>query len=102
MLYERWQRIARDHQPEIALTDLQTDRRWAFAELAAAADGRTSGSGEVVFPQGNGAGFIFDVLRAWRSEAVVCPLEGEQALSPLASPPGGVAHLRTTSATTGG
>jgi acyl-coenzyme A synthetase/AMP-(fatty) acid ligase len=101
MLYERWQRIARDHQHEIALTDLQTDRQWTFAELAAATDGRTSGSGEVAFPQGNGAGFIFDVLRAWRSDAVVCPLEAGQILSPVTPPPGGVAHLKTTSATTG-
>src|SRR6266511_1992348 len=101
MLYERWQRIARDHQHEIALTDLHTDRRWTFAELAAAIDGRTSGSGEVAFPQGNGAGFIFDVLRAWRADAIVCPLEAGQVLSPVAPLPRGVAHLKTTSATTG-
>jgi len=100
MLYERWQRIARDHQHQIALTDLTSDRRWTFAELAAATNQKSSSSGEVRFPQGNGAEFIFEVLRAWCSAAVVCPLEIGQVPSAVKRPQKGIAHLKTTSATT--
>ena len=101
MLYERWQRIARDNQNLIALTDFSTDRRWTFAELAATADSISPDATPIQFPQGAGAGFILDVLKAWRSGAVVCPLESGQSVPVIAHPPEGIVHLKTTSATTG-
>src|SRR5688572_25947710 len=101
MLYERWQRIARDNQNLTALTDFGTDRRWTFAELAAAADSISPDSAPIQFPQGAEAGFILDVLKAWRSGAVVCPLESGQSAPALAHPPEGIIHLKTTSATSG-
>jgi acyl-CoA synthetase (AMP-forming)/AMP-acid ligase II len=101
MLYERWQRIAREQSREIALIDLSTDRRWTFAELAAEADGKHTTASEVQFPQGNGADFVVAVLAAWRAGAVVCPLESGQTMPPMAELPAEIAHLKTTSATTG-
>jgi len=101
MLYERWQRIARDNQNLTALTDFSTDRRWTFAELAATADSISPNAAPVQFPQGAGAGFILDVLKAWRSGAVVCPLESSQSVPVIAHLPEGIVHLKTTSATTG-
>lgn len=101
MLYERWQCIARDNQNLTALTDFSTDRRWTFAELAATADSIPPNAAPVQFPQGAGAGFILDVLKAWRSGAVVCPLESGQSVPVFAHPPEGIVHLKTTSATTG-
>ena len=55
----------------------------------------------VVYPQGHAAEFIFAVLRAWRANAVVCPLEPDQAPPPVPLPPAPCVHLKTTSATTG-
>jgi long-chain acyl-CoA synthetase len=101
MLYERWQRVARDRSHQIALTDLHTDRRWTFAELAATTDCKSIGAGAVRFPQGAGAEFIFEVLHAWRSEVAVCPLEMGQGFPAVTPPPKAIAHLKTTSATTG-
>ena len=52
-------------------------------------------------PTGAGAAFLFDVLRAWRSHVPLCPLEKGQAPPAIAALPAGIAHLKTTSATTG-
>src|SRR5208283_3420348 len=46
--------------------------------------------------------FLFAVLQAWRSNAVVCPMEAGQTTAPSVSlPPARCIHLKTTSATTG-
>ena len=37
MLYERWQKVVRERQNEIALRDLASGRCWTFLELAAEA-----------------------------------------------------------------
>lgn len=104
MLYDRWQRVAREHSHEIALIDLGSDQRWTFAQLAAAAgrsDSREAGVAAVQFPQGAGAGFIFEVLKAWRAGVVVCPLEVGQAAPEVERPDPAIVHLKVTSATTG-
>jgi acyl-coenzyme A synthetase/AMP-(fatty) acid ligase len=101
MLYPRWQRVAREHAGRIALIDLGAHRRWTFAELAAAADQPDGKPARRRFPQGHGADFIFDVLRAWRGGAVVCPLEPGQAVPSLPDLPAEIVHFKTTSATTG-
>jgi acyl-CoA synthetase (AMP-forming)/AMP-acid ligase II len=102
MLYERWQQIARAGQDQIALTDLTTGRRWTFCELASAAEAGAGSQGPVAFPRGVSAEFIFTVLRAWRANQVVCPLEPDQAAPVLAGDlPARLVHLKTTSATTG-
>jgi acyl-CoA synthetase (AMP-forming)/AMP-acid ligase II len=84
------------------LTDVALGQRWTFRELASAGDRAGPGDGgPVAFPRGVSAQFILEVLRAWRSGQVVCPLEPEQAPPILPGGlPAGIAHLKTTSATT--
>src|SRR5512147_2451840 len=101
MLYQRWQRIAREHAARFALAELGSNRRWTFAELDKAASQQAGGPAGIRFPQGGGADFIFDVLRAWHDAAVVCPLESGQAAPSFPNPPEQIVHLKTTSATTG-
>ncbi|MBI3851303.1 MAG: long-chain fatty acid--CoA ligase [Verrucomicrobia bacterium] len=113
MLYERWRQIAQKHSNELALHDTTSNRRWTFTQLAAEAERWSSSfslSGgtlkrelqpSVQFPQGNTAEFILAVLRAWRENKIICPLDLDQSAPSLASPPPGGVHLKTTSATTG-
>lgn len=101
MLYQRWQHIAREHADRFALADLSTKRRWTFAELDKAAGQQAGGSAGLRFLQGDGADFVLGVLHAWRDGAVVCPLESGQAGPSVPDPPKQIAHLKTTSATTG-
>lgn len=101
MLYQRWQRVAREHAAEVALTDLRTRRRWTFGELQAQAEQNDASAGPVSFPQGTGPEFIFTVLNTWRTGAVLCPLETGQLPPQVSQLPKGIAHLKTTSATTG-
>jgi acyl-CoA synthetase (AMP-forming)/AMP-acid ligase II len=98
MLYERWQKIIRDRRNEVALRDLAFGRCWTFAQLDCAA---SPGKSEMVHPQGNSPEFIFAVLRAWRCNAVVCPLEPQQRPPSVPPPPPRCCHLKITSASTG-
>ena len=101
MLYERWRQIARSRGGDLALRDLAAGRQWTFAELAAGADSAPPPAGKIVYPQGNSAAFILDLLVAWRTNTFVCPLEPDQKppCFPAAPPP--CCHLKTTSATGG-
>ena len=57
-------------------------------------------SGAIVHPQGHTAEFVLTVLRAWRSHAIVCPLEPDQSPPAVPLPPAPCVHLKMTSATT--
>ena len=98
MLYERWRQIAHERRHEPALHDLSRGERWTFSQLAAL--GESGGAaGPVAFPQDSD--FIFTLLRAWRDNQVVCPLEPNQAPPALGELPADCVHLKTTSATAG-
>ena len=100
MLYERWREIAQAGRDQIALRELASGRQWTFRELARLAEPAGRVDSKLAFPQGGSADFIFSVLRAWRSGQVVCPLESEQSAPAISRPlPGGIVHLKTTSAT---
>lgn len=101
MLYERWLAMVREHREEPALFESPTDRVWTFGQLAREAERAPEPESPVVHPQGQTAGFVLTVLRAWRWGKVVCPLEPDQKPLPVPVPPAGLAHLKTTSATTG-
>jgi long-chain acyl-CoA synthetase len=101
MLYERWQKIARDRRNEVALRDLASGRCWTFAQLDRAAETPLPGKPAMVCPQGHSPEFIFAVLRGWRSRAVVCPLESHERPLSVPQPPPRCCHLKATSATTG-
>jgi acyl-CoA synthetase (AMP-forming)/AMP-acid ligase II len=101
MLYDRWLRIARGRFKEFALFEVAGERRWTFGELFAAAE-RGRVTDPLVFPHGTGSEFIIGILRAWRSGAVLCPLEFGHRAPQIKRPlPRGIVHLKTTSATTG-
>src|SRR4051812_22006491 len=101
MLYERWHRIARDYQKELALRELDSGQQWTFGQLAKLTEKAEVPSRPVAYPSGICAGFVLDVLKAWRSGQVVCPIEREQTPPAVRSIPPGVVHLKLTSATTG-
>ena len=101
MLYERWREIAGRHGNEMALHDIAARRRWTFAELNAASEAEDPAKGPVRFPSGISTDFILEVLRAWRSAKIVCPLEDPQSRPQFERFPAGCAHLKTTSATSG-
>jgi acyl-coenzyme A synthetase/AMP-(fatty) acid ligase len=100
MLYDTWQEIARSRRDELALIDLGDGRRWTFAQLERA--GEAGGAdGPVIFPSGTGCEFIFDVLRAWRTGRVVCPLDQGQSAPVLPPLPAEWVHLKTSSGSAG-
>lgn len=100
MLYARWRQVAATHPSRLALVECRTDRRWTFAELAREAERGEAGQA-VGRPSGANAAFLVDVLRAWRDDRPVCPLDAGQALPALPELPTGAVHLKLTSATTG-
>src|SRR2546429_7570351 len=84
MLFERWDEMAREHRDKLALRDLARGQSWTFAQLASAAEKSIGPDEPVFFPEGISADFVFAVLRAWRSDRVICPLESGQAVPEIA------------------
>jgi long-chain acyl-CoA synthetase len=100
MLYERWRNTAAARKDEFALREIASGRRWTFGELFTAGE-RQLAAGEIMYPQGQGADFILDLLAAWRTATTVCPLEPGQVPPHVPPPPVNCVHLKCTSATTG-
>jgi acyl-CoA synthetase (AMP-forming)/AMP-acid ligase II len=101
MLYAAWKEVARSRSHELALTDLGDGRQWTFAQLAEEGERRAT-EDAVIYPSGAGAGFILDILGAWREGCVLCPLELGQAALVLPQLPQEWAHLKTSSGTSSG
>lgn len=101
MLYERWCAIAASRRDEVALRDLSGGRSWTFGQLHAAAESVELPVNGLVCPQGNHADFVLLLLAAWREGRVTCPLEMGQTAPAVPVPPTPIAHLKTTSASTG-
>jgi acyl-CoA synthetase (AMP-forming)/AMP-acid ligase II len=105
MLYQRWRDLAGAFPNRIALRELATSRSWTFQALDQyATDSEQPHPPALACPQGRGADFILSVLRAWRSDQILCPLEPDQSAPALNDPlplPSGIVHLKTTSATAG-
>lgn len=101
MLYERWQKVAEEKRDEIAMRDLASGQSWTFSELLRQGDVPMPDNPGIVFPQGNSPQFVITVLRAWRAQAVVCPLEAQQQPPNLPLPPKPCSHLKVTPAGTG-
>lgn len=83
------------------MRELRSDRKWTFAQLAESAERAPALDGPVAFPQGGSAEFILSLLRAWRHDQVVCPLESGQPPPSVGETPKNIVHLKSTSATTG-
>jgi len=83
------------------LRDLASGRCWTFAQLDHAAETPAPVKSAMVCPHGHSAEFIFAVLRAWRCDAMVCPIEPHEQAPSFPPPPPPCCHLKITSATTG-
>lgn len=101
MLYDSWLRTSAIRANDLALKELATGRSWTFAQLGRLAEESPKSVTKLVFPTGNSADFVIQVLQAWRLGRVVCPLEDGQIEPVIRHVPEGIAHLKTTSATTG-
>ena len=101
MLYEHWRQVASERRDRLALRDIASGRRWTFGELSAAAETISVGGSDFVFPQGHSPEFILNLLAAWRTGKVVCPLEPGELPPQIPKPPPFCVHLKSTSATTG-
>jgi len=101
MLYDRWRQVVQENANELALFDWARQQRWAFAALAEQIEKSDREPAEVIFPQGISSDFILAVLRGWRFGQIVCPLEMKQSPPSLSQIPESIAHVKTTSASTG-
>lgn len=101
MLYEQWKAISRENRHELALWDLQSDRRWTFEQLAAQAGNLPDGDAVVCASADDAARFVLDVLRAWRDGGVFCPLDAGQPPPRLDAWPAQCVHVKTTSGSEG-
>ncbi|HEY5914388.1 MAG TPA: fatty acid--CoA ligase family protein [Verrucomicrobiae bacterium] len=101
MLYESWRQICDHSRDDLALSDVASGRCWTFGQLARLAERGDPPPGGLAFPSGDSAEFVLEVLRAWRWRGAVCPLDQNQARPAVGDLPGGVAHVKITSASTG-
>ncbi len=101
MLYERWREVASARMRDRALVNAATGDSWTFGAMLALSDSAALPEAPWVFPRGNGIPFIFEVLRGWRHDRPVCPLEQEGIAPYPDSAPADLVHFKTTSATTG-
>lgn len=102
MLYERWREIASGRPNRIALRNAADGGAWTFGELLSLSETLGSKRQPVAFPQEPSPEFVLTVLRAWRNQQVICPLEPGQVAPVMPGPlPSDVVHLKSTSATTG-
>ena len=101
MLYDAWQKVNREKGNEVALRDLASGRSWTFAQMDREARKPLHSGSAIVFPQGHSPEFIFAVLRAWRLDKIVCPLETHHQALEVPPPPAACCHLKITPATTG-
>ena len=105
MLFEFWQQTLARNGDAIALRDAITGTCHTFASLQRALDDlpclerRTLHAVSVSDGTSN---FVLQTLRAWRDDAVLCPMEREGAKVPdITGLPGEIAHLKLTSGSTG-
>jgi long-chain acyl-CoA synthetase len=101
LLLHRWRQVLERHADARALTVPATGEAWTFAQLDAAARSMKLPEVPFMFASGLGSAFVIQVLKAWQSGRTLCPLEIGQAAPIVPALPGDIAHLKTTSATTG-
>lgn len=105
MLFDLWQTTAKRLRDADALVDVLAGTRVSFAELdrLVALQPRVSRGEIVTASTAEGiVPFIVQTLRAWRDGAVLCPFETQPpAISLLRGLPDGIAHVKSTSGSTG-
>ncbi len=100
-LQQRWLEVVRAHADRPAVRLAAEGRVLTFAELYAAAAARPP-AGTEVCAAGKWLPFLLEVLRAWRDDAVLRPVDAGSGASPSAVPwPEPVCHVKHTSGSTG-
>ncbi len=101
LLQQRWLEVLRAHADRPALYLAAEGRVLTFAELQAAAEARPP-AGTEVCAVGQGLPFLLEVLRAWRDDAVLRPLDGGNMARLSSAPwPDSACHVKRTSGSTG-
>lgn len=99
-LYQQWQTVARTHQGQIAVEDTLAGKSWTFQQLANWAE-QLPAAVESSAAQGRGMDFLAAVLRGWRDDRAVVPLEESATFPVTGKIPDDIAHIKTTSGSTG-
>lgn len=104
-LWNLWRQTLAQRETVVAIIDATTGMRHTFGALQAAVDALPSlpprSLHAVPVAEGN-LNFILQTLRAWRDDAVLCPLEREGARLPdITGLPAEIVHLKMTSGSTG-
>jgi acyl-CoA synthetase (AMP-forming)/AMP-acid ligase II len=95
-LYSAWQTIAARTPDSTALWDLRSGQSYSFSQLDSAV------AEPHQFPTGSGVEFVQQVLGAWCSGLVTCPMDSYAESGPvLGNLPTGTAHVKMTSGSTG-
>lgn len=105
MLYDLWQQTLTTHRNALAMHDVVAGLRHRFSDLQKALDGlpplKPRSLHEASIQQG-AWNFILQTLRAWRDDAVLCPVDhASPGLSDTDALPAHVCHLKLTSGSTG-
>lgn len=103
-LYEQWQAVAAARPNATAVVDTSTGQRWSFQDLLLLGEATQPPSQTVLTARGRDLLFLTEVLRAWKYNVQLLPLDGDP---PTEFPSAdwlekhAVAHLKQTSGSTG-
>ena len=105
MLYEMWQQTVQSRPDEVAWRDLAANTEFTFRQINQRANQQPQLQRGSLLPISTQAGaleLVIQTLRAWRDGAVLCPYESQcPALETLVGLPDGIAHVKSTSGSTG-
>ncbi|OAI57816.1 hypothetical protein AYO49_01755 [Verrucomicrobiaceae bacterium SCGC AG-212-N21] len=105
MLFESWQRVLARNGDAVAWRDALTGEQRTFHDLQTqlgSLPGLPPRMLHAVSVKKGVLNFLTQTLRAWRDDAVLCPVEREETRVPdVASLPPDIAHLKITSGSTG-
>jgi acyl-coenzyme A synthetase/AMP-(fatty) acid ligase len=105
MLFESWLRTVARNSDAIALRDAITGGTHSFSGVQRALDALPRLEPRSLHVASIGGGvlsFVLQTLRAWRDDAVLCPVERDGANVPdITGLPREIAHLKLTSGSTG-
>lgn len=105
-LYPVWQNILQQHADSVAIY-CGNGSRLSFADLQKQLDQQPALKARQIHAVSAEDGvveFIIQTLRAWRDDAVLCPIETRSSIPPLPDPaaiPLEITHLKFTSGSTG-
>ena len=105
LLWNLWRQTLAQRENELAVADATSGESHSFRELHDALDKLPPLSPRSLHPASITEGvrnFLLQTLRAWRDDAVLCPMEREGAALPdVSGLPPNIIHLKLTSGSTG-